>query len=190
MRVLKVTPRRPRSGRRARRAGFSILEALVAVGVLGIGLLALINLHTSAIRGMKAGADRTVASEIANQAIEYYATQAFDTLNCPRGPVDGCIPYQDTDGPQPLQFAPQPPCSAFYYDAMMPFSNGAPPPTATTEDQANANNMPIRVDVVSRRHPDGINHPNANLLQVWVCWKDEQGHTRQVGTTRVVPMGI
>jgi type IV pilus modification protein PilV len=63
--------RRPRrSPRPRRRAGFTLLEALIAMSILGVGLLALAAMQLFAMRGGESGRRTTEASAIAQDRME------------------------------------------------------------------------------------------------------------------------
>jgi prepilin-type N-terminal cleavage/methylation domain-containing protein len=63
--------RRPRrSSRPRRRAGFTLLEALIAMSILGVGLLALAAMQLFAMRGGESGRRTTEASAIAQDRME------------------------------------------------------------------------------------------------------------------------
>jgi type IV pilus assembly protein PilV len=59
-----------RSSRLRRRAGFTILEALIAMSILGVGLLALAAMQLFALRGGESGRRTTEAAAIAETRME------------------------------------------------------------------------------------------------------------------------
>jgi hypothetical protein len=45
------------------------------------------------------------------------------------------------------------------------------------------------MDTVIGQHPDALNHPNALVVTVSVCWTDDLQIVRQVSTSRVLVPG-
>ena len=72
-----------------RARGFSLIEVLVAVAVLGIGLLAVGGLQLKSLQGAQAGYQRTLASLAAQDAVErLWAVQlkaGAGGSECPKG---------------------------------------------------------------------------------------------------------
>ena len=61
--------------------GFTLLELMIALGVLGIGLLAIISLHVNSIRENNDAMDMTEAG-LANQSqIESFLLTPYDNIN-------------------------------------------------------------------------------------------------------------
>ncbi|MEQ8984200.1 MAG: type II secretion system protein [Deltaproteobacteria bacterium] len=70
--------------KRRRTAGFSLVEALIAAGVLGVALTALVRLHQSSMRGTVSSSRIGDASEVARQIADNFAVFAVDNpTNCP-----------------------------------------------------------------------------------------------------------
>lgn len=63
---------------RRRQAGFSLVEAVVSAVVLGVGMVGLINLHTSSMRGESRAIEMSRAQEVARQVADYYSTRGFE----------------------------------------------------------------------------------------------------------------
>jgi hypothetical protein len=175
---------------RRARAGFSVLEALVAAGVLGIALIALVKLHTSSMRGMKSSRDLGIAGDIALQLAEELAAQDQPTLNASTcfqaaGDAVGCRditvrPHAFTN-PKPGAD-----CTWWVEDGLMKDGTGNPPLNRqNTLAAARASSLPYRIDTVIRPHTDTANYPNARLIDVFVCWTDEQGAVKEIQTSRV-----
>lgn len=179
-------PLRPR---RRSRAGFSILEALIAAAVLGIGLIALVKLHQSAMRGMKTSRSIGIAMDIATQAVEELGgtrPDDLDALGC--ATIGGCkageTPLSDTFA------APKPGCTRWVDDGHIPDATNTRPTAPDTEAVAVAAGALYRVDQVVLAHPGLADHPNTRVVEVFVCWRDDDGFVRQVHSSRVVPEGI
>lgn len=165
---------RPSSGR----SGFSFVEVLVSCALLGIGLLGLVDLHMSSLRGLGRGRFATGAKEVATQRGEHLATQAADLAtmpSCPAGggPV-GC--FQDRNN-----LAPAKTCTQWLGDPDVPTPSGA--------SIAGAGPRQFRMDTVIGPHPDATNHAAALLVTVSVCWTDESGIVEQVQARRMIVPG-
>lgn len=63
---------------RGAQAGFSLVEAVVSAVVLGIGMVGLINLHTSSMRGESRAIEMSRAQEVARQVADYYSTRGYE----------------------------------------------------------------------------------------------------------------
>jgi Tfp pilus assembly protein PilV len=154
-----------------------LLEALMSAGVLGIGLLGLIRLHSSAIHSFRDSHERADATYIAQQIAEVIAAQANGAPpDCPPvSPDPGC--RQGSSAVDAHDFAPRTACSTWYG------SSGLPDPSGS-----------FRVDRVvlkpaEERHPTSEGYPPPYLLSVYVCWLDDQNQVRQIQTSRFVPSG-
>jgi len=66
-----------RAARAKRRGGFTLLEVMVAMGILATGLLAVSAAQLYAMRGGRAGRHTTDAAEFAQQKIEELARRAW-----------------------------------------------------------------------------------------------------------------
>jgi prepilin-type N-terminal cleavage/methylation domain-containing protein len=199
------SPKRPRKVDRRTRRGFSLLEALIAAAVLGIGLIALVKLHTSALRGMRTTRDQASASDIATQIADYIATQQNVTppaCDPPSGPDPGCR----VGGAESRDFTAVrgAGCTDWYEGAPIPDARGQLPGSAPTLAAATQQGYPYRVDrvVLTPTNPtnDGVTLDTANhvtvdgfappyILQVYVCWRDDQNYVRQIMTSRYVFSG-
>lgn len=172
-------------GKRARR-GFSLIEAMVAAGVLGIALIGLVELHKSSIRGTAKAQRVGEAAEVARQIAEQVAAQPFNQLPaCAPGtgtplpaPPNGC---RATAGPSNAWAAPRPaPCTYFVDSAAVQ------PVDPTAFPDAGAGQRRFRVDLAVSQHPDSGNYPDSALLTIWVCWTDQRGTIGEVSTSRMI----
>lgn len=204
MRVSPVLRRSLRtSGPRRGRRGFSLLESMVAAGVLGIGLIGLVRLHTSTLHGMRASRDLSSAADIAGQLAEFIAAQPVSgplSTCAPQGADEGC--RQGTSGlargfsPTIRHSANGEPCTWWFEGSAMQDGNKQMPPFATDPVTAAQKGYTYRVDEVVISAANGgsngdttldlSNHPNGSIVQVYVCWIDDQGLVRQVMTSRFV----
>ncbi len=187
--------------RRQRRAqaGFSVIEALAAAAILGVALVGVVKLHGSSIRGTAKAERIGRASEVARQFAELLATTTRDNLPAcgpglgaaPPVPAVGC-----KNGPGvSTAFSPERAvgCTLFIQDG----------PSTPSINQANAangiNNQIInipaaigiqpsqfRVDIMVSGHPNTADFPQAALLTVWACWRDELGIVNEVRTRRIL----
>ena len=70
-----------RSHRHKHASGFSILEAMVSAGILGIGLLGLVKLHVTSMDGLSRSFQITTGAEVARQVAEEIASQQTEDSN-------------------------------------------------------------------------------------------------------------
>ncbi len=171
---------------RRRMAGFSLVEALIAAGVLGVALTALVRLHQSSMRGTVASTRIGDASEIGRQIADHFSIRAVDTpLGCPGQAAP--IAALDTC-PMVYAMAPGGVCNSvetcdplgcvFDYDV-----NGNPAPAGGGPP------LPGRFRV---RLMEGANPAGGGFrVAVIVCWNDpNSGHARQVVTDRLSVPGL
>jgi type IV pilus assembly protein PilV len=72
---------RPPSDRRAAaRAGFTVVEVLMAVTILGIGLLALAGLGATSMRAVRGGSMQTVAAAVTQSRFDSLASVPCDQI--------------------------------------------------------------------------------------------------------------
>lgn len=171
---------------RRRMAGFSLVEALIAAGVLGVALTALVRLHQSSIRGTVASARIGDASEVARQIADHFSIRAVDTpLGCPNqaapiaalptcAAIYGTIPggvCNSVDTCDPLG------CTFDFDVSGTPAPAGAGPPLPGR----------FRVRLVEGANPAG----EGFRVAVVVCWNDpNSGGTRTVVTDRLSVPGL
>ncbi len=77
------TLRRPATSRRARRTrrrGFTLVEMMVAILLLGVGMMALAALTTTVTRANVQSSSRTVASSLAQERMERFRTEPYATI--------------------------------------------------------------------------------------------------------------
>lgn len=72
-------------------AGFSLVEAVFSAVVLGIGMIGLINLHTSSMRGEVRAMEMTRAQELVRQVADYYAAEGFEVLDDAMGACGAAV---------------------------------------------------------------------------------------------------
>lgn len=76
--------------------GYSIIEAMIALGILSIGILAIISMQISSASNVKKSGDTTEAISIGTAELEELMTYSYaDLLN----PVINTHPVQSTRGP-------------------------------------------------------------------------------------------
>lgn len=163
--------------RRSRR-GFSIVEVLVASGVLGVGLVALLEVHGSTVENLARGAHVVEATRIADQRLEQLATQRPDATALPScaqggGPL-GCIEADRT-------LATDKACTTWVDGPAVPGPSGVASPGAMFRG--------YRMDLVIGPHPDGLNQPGGFLATVSVCWPDENGDFHELRADRLLVPG-
>jgi general secretion pathway protein I len=79
---------RPRNASQRRSRGFTLIEVLVALGIFGMAMVALIHMQGESARAAAALRDRTLAGVVAQNALVDLYTRA-DPL--PNGPVGGTV---------------------------------------------------------------------------------------------------
>ncbi len=174
------------------RAGFSILEAMVSAVVLGIGMVGLVKMHTSAIGGMQRGRDVNIAEDIATQAAEEMVALGGATLASAAG-VGACNTNVAVTGCRvgninSMVFAANrtSPCTKWVGEqGNTPDYQGNQPTVITTEAAAQSAGRRYRVDRVISRHPSVTANANTRVVDVFVCWRDEKGVVKEIQTTRV-----
>ena len=184
-------------GRRHRR-GFSVVEALIAAGVLGIALIGIVRLHASSIIGTAKAERVGRASIVARQFAEMFATTSpADLPVCAPGPNGA--PLAEPAGCKSAQgvttvFSPPKGTGCTYW-----VNDGPSVPSINDTNAANGqivadptpgSNGPqpsqYRIDVSVSAHPAAASYPDAALLTVWVCWRDERGSINEIRTRRIL----
>ncbi len=193
----------PRRGRR----GFSLLEAMIAAGVLGIGLVGLARLHITSIQGVVKSEEMSSGAEVARQIADTFATLDWPSIPAclpgPNGIPTWAIPPQTANGcssslgPTTVFAAPKAAgCTAFFSADGVPDVSNAGWVTNPMQSDATAATAKYRVDLAVSQHPDVANFPNSlsaspdqepvQVLWVWVCWSDESGSVHEISTSRVM----
>lgn len=157
--------------RRARR-GFSLLEALVAGGVLAVGIVGIIGLQARLFHTARFSEDLSNASHLLQHRTEELGSKSLASLTGPPAICAGAAPRCMLDG----AFAPAPAsgCSQQVREPQ-PVTIAAPGPGG-----------PYRVDTGIVAHPDAIGHPNTLVATISVCWTEQGGRVRQLQTVRVL----
>lgn len=176
-------------GRRRRsQRGFSLIEAMVAAGILGFALVGLVELHKTSMRGTVRAERVGRATEVARQIAEQTAAQPFNQLpNCApgAGPTGGQLApapngCRATLEPSTVFSAVRPNGCTFYTDEA-----DVTPADPTAVADAGSNRR-FRVDLAVSQHPDPVSYPDSALLTVWVCWVEEGGVIREINTSRII----
>lgn len=158
------------------RRGFSLIEVMIASAVLAIGLLGIVELHRSSIRGLSRGRSMTVANEIIDQRAELITGRdPAVLLTCPTA-ADGAGCRANS-----TSFTAAKPCTAWLMESDVPTPAGADVPSST--------DIGFRRDVVIQAHPDTTNHSGSFLAIVSVCWRDPQGQIQQLQRQRLLVPG-
>jgi prepilin-type N-terminal cleavage/methylation domain-containing protein len=199
-----------RTGRRCRRGkrGFSLLEALIAAVILGVGLVALARLHISSVHGIVKSEDLGRAAEVARGIADTIATIPVANLPaCAPGPAlpptwvspprGGCAETLGvTQNFNPVMWG-GPACSTWYTGDGVPDFGSA---EGLTDPLAGDGSVPdtgnFRVDVAISHHPNIDDFPSVATVQpgetpvqvvwVWVCWRDSNGNVHEVRSMRVL----
>lgn len=174
---------------RRENSGFSLVEVMVSVGVLGIGLVGLINLHTYSIVNLNRAQHIAMAQEVAMQETEFLQTEATSATGSLESVLPNCPVSRATDPTGCLDdtkaFAPLKACTVFLTDPNVPDPNGSF--TAVVAPGASSSSS-YRMDTVIRQHPDSLNRSSALVVTVSVCWSDDQ-QNYQLSINRVIVPG-
>jgi hypothetical protein len=170
--VMTMRCRSPRQGPPAPGlGGFSLVETLVSVALLGVGIVALLRLHDASISGTTISRARAAATGIALDRIERLGTAPAVTLPECEGPV-GC--RASTSEPRSaLQAAGDFACTR-YVDDMGQLDGPAPASGR------------FRVDTVVAAHPGAGQQHGGMMVTVSVCWRDEAGALQEVRAQRLM----
>lgn len=149
----------------------TLVETMVAVGVLGVALLGLLRLYTTSSRQNASLRDLTTARTLAAQRLERLATRPVDRLAACEAPA-GCRAGIDAfraskssvDGYACTDFADGP---------------SVADPGATPLGK-------FRIDTTVEAHPDPTQHPEARILTVAVCFMDAYQLVREVRAERML----
>lgn len=137
--------------------GFNLLEVMVALVLLGVGLLAMANTQITSIGGNSSGQKITVATTLAQDALEGLTNLPYNTVDG-RAEVDGTPDNFDTDYPE--------------------LNNGF-------VDVCNC--KPVMGVNYTRNYTVDRGYPVADTMtiQVAVSWVDQNGRTHQVTDSTV-----
>lgn len=165
--------RRPlRGGAGARRAsaGFSLVEVVVAVAILAIGIVGVVGLQATLFHSARFSADISTAAAILQHRAEELGSMSIAALDGPPGVCAGAALGCAVDGAFTA-----PPASGCSQQVLDPMPVSVPGPGG-----------PYRIDTGVTPHPDAVNHPNARLATISVCWAEAGGRARQIQSLRVV----
>jgi prepilin-type N-terminal cleavage/methylation domain-containing protein len=158
--------------RARRQAGFTLLEAMIASAVLAIGIVGVVGLQATLFSSARFSHDMSSASyllQYRSEELGTYTIDQLDTTGLCRGAAPGCRGIGGIEAPAPASG-----CTVKIFDPQ-PISSPQPP------DQG-----PYRVDVGILPHPDNINHPNARVATISVCWQDRGALFKQIQSIRVL----
>jgi type II secretory pathway pseudopilin PulG len=156
---------------RRKQAGMSMIETMIAAGILGIGATAMVGLWTASSSGAAHVEGRTTAHMLAEQRLERLSGQATALPGC-AGAV-GCRQsrraYQPALSPAgPFQ------CTQFATEEQI-----VDPTTATAPRK-------FRIDTVVQPHTDPVRYRDASIVTVSVCWTDVANQVQEVRLERMV----
>lgn len=181
---------------------------MVAAGILGIALVGLVRLHVSSMRGTVQAEQQGNGAELARQLAEYMATQieappengvtlrlpVRSDFVTPCGPgVNAQLPpgAQGCRAGDNLTAGLSDPnrhgtgCSFWTYGGLLPDLATGPVPSWRATQLPGERPGAFRVDMAVSAHPSPANYPDAAMVTIWVCWRDEGGLIRQVTSRRV-----
>lgn len=153
-----------------RRAGFTLLEAMIAAGVLAVGIVGVVGLQARLFRSAAYSHDMSRAAyllQYREEEIGAYSVEKLDTNALCLGTAFGCA------AGGVFAAAPASGCSVMIDDPQQ-MQDPQPVPAGA-----------FRLDTGIVNHGDA-NHPNARIATISVCWTDQGGRVRQLQTQRVV----
>jgi len=161
--------------KRRQQVGFSIVEAMITLGVLGVTVSAITTTYVNAVHGYARNQALAEAVEVASQRAESIATLAPATVPA----CSGAALCKDGDTmTAPLTSVGGFDCSLWVDGAAVSQPGGAP-----------RAGQRFRVDTVVSAHPDAVRQPDARLVTVSVCWTDTVGTVHEVQTRRLMVPG-
>jgi hypothetical protein len=174
---------RPRRGR----AGFKLIEVMVASAVLMIGSIGLLQLHGTIVRGIASSEDFSVALDVANQRLEELVIVGATALPvCTAGlngpgcqPSIGAVQATTNVYTPPIADDPSGYACTRFVDSTEVIMATVPPTPVPAGSR-------FRVDTVVQAHPDPGLFPDGRLVTVSVCWFDLSNQVRQVQSRRYV----
>jgi prepilin-type N-terminal cleavage/methylation domain-containing protein len=155
-----------------RRRGFSLVEIVVSMGLLGIGVAAGIQLFDATARSTMHTRSKTSSMQLAEERLEYLGTRDLSDLPSCAGTAD-CRAGVRTYNPALT-------ASGGYQCTQ--YAGGQ----AILDPYDAASTGMYRIDTIIEAHPDPTREPNARLITVSVCWTDERGNVQQVQERRLI----
>lgn len=159
-------------GMRQSSKGFSLIEAVVAMLVMGIGAAMLIQLFTVVERGQSWNQGTITARTMADHRLDFLTIQGFGSLPACVGALGCRASY--TSYAVALGAAGGYQCTQYSADG------NVPDPTAVTAEAK------YRIDTIVQNHPDGARFPDTRLITVSVCWTDASRAVQQTQAQRAV----
>jgi prepilin-type N-terminal cleavage/methylation domain-containing protein len=170
--------------------GFTLVEIMLAIGILSIGLLAIASMQISAVRGNSSARDTSEAATLAELQVEtlmslpYRFELALDNQNHAELQETAAV-FDPSDGTGLGLNNPFPVDTRLFnpsaYDLANPGANTYPPDHFRTED-----NYRIPYTILWNVTTDAeIN--NTKSVRVLVVWVDDSGVGRIVSMQRVIP---
>lgn len=163
--------------RRRSNAGFSLIEASISAGALGLLVTGLASMYTRSVEGMRQSESLVSALELSGQLLDVFSTAPADVVPACTGTI-GCM---DANG---ALRAPLPAAGTF---ACTRWADGPSVPRSATQQYAVGERY--RVDTVVGPHPDNTRYPDARLVTISVCWAEPSGRWRQYQERRLLVPG-
>jgi prepilin-type N-terminal cleavage/methylation domain-containing protein len=154
------------------RRGFSIVEVMLSMGLLGVGIAAAVRLFHEAQNRTAWTQQRTTGMALALERLEYLGTRDLSNIPVCTGAV-GCRASSTT-----LQAALT---SAGGYQCTQ-YTGGQSIVDPYTASPLGA----YRIDTIVQPHPDVTREANAQLITVSVCWTDAKGLVQQAQARRLL----
>ena len=196
---------------RRKQAGFSLIEALIAAVVLGVGLVGLARLHITSIQGTLRSDDTGRAAEVARGMADRFATLPWSDLpacgnpnNAPtwvNPPTPGCQASTNQFNP----VAPGGGCTVWYREDGIPDVNDGTWIGPADQDPFHGDGSApdtgnFLIHVTTSAHPLTADFPTVGtagpgeqpvqVVWVWVCYRDMSGLVHEVSANRVMTQGL
>jgi prepilin-type N-terminal cleavage/methylation domain-containing protein len=155
------------------RRGFSIVEVMLSVGLLGVGIAAAVRLFHEAQNRTSWTTQRTTGMQLALERLEYLGTRDLSNLPACTGPL-ACRASATT-----MQAALSPAASGYQCTQYTSGQTILDPYSATSLAS-------YRIDTVVQPHPDVTRESNAQVVTVSVCWTDQSGQVQQAQGRRLL----
>ncbi len=151
--------------------GMTLIEVLATMGILSVGIMALVQLHSRSEISARTSRARMVARDLAQGRLDRLAVQNLEVLPICQG-APTCRESRASLTPDTPAAGPYP-CTQYINEASL----------GTPASQDNATRYRIDTNIVA--HPDPLQQPGARLVTVSVCWAEEGGVVEEVRVERL-----
>lgn len=156
----------------AARRGYSIIDVLTSVTVLGIAVLALVSVVGAGSRGRLTSRQRAIALRLVEQRLDLLDARGAELLPACEG-LEGC---RDEEGGLRPALAP---AGAYPCTQLM----NEPSLSDPLREEADGK---LRLDTIVFPHPDPDQRTVSRLVTVSACWYDARGEVREYRAHRLI----